>query len=232
MTVRTPENSLLVELLRDHPDALASHLERLTVETRQILHEEGQRPHHLYFPTTALVALLNPLSAGHEVQTASIGREGLVSLEPLLGEEIPHSKYQVIVPGEVVRLETSVLERLLPRSARFQQLLFRYTAALLGQLSQCCACSLLHSVEQRCCRWLLLTSDWTNRETFPLTHELLSQMLGVRRASVTEVASSLQGRGWIRYRRGEMTILDPAGLEAAGCECYRAIKKKYEILRR
>ena len=136
----------------------------------------------------------------------------------------------VQIVGNALRMKADVFKREVLPGSQLYNLLLRYTQALLNQISQSVACYSLHSVEQRCCRWLLVTHDRVKADQFSLTQELLSQMLGVRRASVSEVANTLQKQGLIRYSRGKMTILDRQGLESASCECYRVVKQECDRL--
>jgi CRP-like cAMP-binding protein len=133
----------------------------------------------------------------------------------------------VQVPGAAWRVDTETFQAEVRRCKALSAALHDYLYAFLVHLSQSAACNSYHSVEKRCCRWLILARDRVGRDEFPLTHEFLGQMLGVRRTGVTEVARALQRAGLIRYRRGQMTILDPAGLEAASCPCYRVVRTGY-----
>jgi CRP-like cAMP-binding protein len=136
----------------------------------------------------------------------------------------------VQVPGAALRMRVSNFRRALDRSPALRRLLLRYTMALLNQIAQVTVCNRLHEVQERCARWLLLSNDRTETDTFPLTHEFLAQMLGVHRPTVSIAAGMLQKAGLIEYRRGVITILDRRGLEAASCNCYQLIAKEYERL--
>jgi CRP-like cAMP-binding protein len=143
---------------------------------------------------------------------------------------IPFTAF-VQISGEALRLEAAAFDRLLSAvNSDFSQLLYHYTQALFNQLGQHVVCNRLHPIAQRCARWLLMTHDRMARDDFLLTHEFLAQMLGVRRARVTEVAGRLQQAGLIRYYRGRIHVLDRTGLEAASCECYGVIRQEYDRL--
>jgi CRP-like cAMP-binding protein len=134
------------------------------------------------------------------------------------------------IVGDALRMKADVFKQEVTPASPLYSLLLRYTQALMNLISQSVACNCLHSVEDRCCRWLLLCQDRVESDEFPLTQEFLAQMLGVRRASVSVVAATLQKAGLIRYRRGKITILDRLGLEAASCECYQIVKQELDRL--
>jgi CRP-like cAMP-binding protein len=198
---------------------------------REVLAAPNVPIRSVYFPLTGLVSLISTLADGTMVEVTTIGNEGLVGLPLFLRATSMPLTALVQVPGEALRMDAEAFDRLLRAgSEEFSHLLYRYTQALFNQLAQHVVCNRLHSIAPRCARWLLLTHDRVGQATFPLTHEFLAQMLGVRRASVTEVAGRLQRARLIHYRYGIITILDRAGLEAASCECYGVIKQEYDRL--
>jgi CRP-like cAMP-binding protein len=148
----------------------------------------------------------------------------------LLGTHSVPSRAIIQIPGKGFRVKTVDFERGLQRAPEFQKLLLRFTMALLNQISQITACNRLHEVQERCARWLLQTHDRVDSDTFPMTQEFLSQMLGVHRPTVTVAAAMLQKAGLIRYIRGQITVVDRKGLEAASCSCYRIIQEEYARL--
>jgi CRP-like cAMP-binding protein len=154
----------------------------------------------------------------------------MLGLPVFLGTDRSSGQSFSQVPGESLRMEAAAFRTAMTQSRALVDLLHRYTQALFTQVSQSAACNSLHSVDERCCRWLLMTHDRVEADEFILTQELLSIMLGVRRASVTEVAGKLQAAGLMRYRRGQLTILDRQELEATSCECYGIIRDEYERL--
>jgi len=161
------------------------------------------------------------------VEHSTIGREGAVGILAFLGRGNTFHRAVVQLPGPAWRLDVNDLRRLGPQGSPLHDLLCRYTVAFVRHLAQSAACNAIHSIRQRCCRWLLTTHDRVRSDEFPLTQELFAQMLGVRRASVAEVARLLQRTGLIRYRRGLIAILDRSGLEKAACECYGIIKAAF-----
>jgi CRP-like cAMP-binding protein len=201
-------------------------------ELKQILYEPGARIDALYFPVDAVVSVLTTLSDGAGVEIATIGNEGMVGSPLVLGSNtMPAREFcQVQVPGQLLRMDREAFADVHSEHDPFREILQLYIQALFSQISQQVACNALHSIEERCSRWLLLTHDRVHSDSFPLTQEFLSQMLGVRRASVTLAAGALQTAGLIRYRRGQMVIQDREGLENASCECYAVLRNEYDRL--
>jgi DNA-binding transcriptional regulator YhcF (GntR family) len=154
----------------------------------------------------------------------------MVGFPVVLGTHSIPSRGLVQIPGDGLRMKTADFERALPRVPRLHQMLLRWTMALLNQVAQSTSCNRLHEVQERCARWLLQTHDRVEGDTFPLTQEFLSQMLGVHRPTVSVAAAMLQKAGLIQYTRGQITIVDRKGLEAASCSCYRMIKDEYDRL--
>ena len=228
---RLAQNRLLRALSAAERQPLLPALELVPLHMRERLIESDMPIPFVYFPLHGVVSLISTLGDGTQVEVATIGHEGLIGLPLVLyANTIPFTAF-VQVPGEALRMDAEVFGRLLHEgTGTFPQLLYRYSQALFNQLAQHVVCNRLHRIAQRCARWLLLTHDRVDRDAFPMTHEFLALMLGVRRASVTEVAGRLQKAGLIRYRLGIMTILDRAGLEAVSCECYGVIKQEYDRL--
>jgi CRP-like cAMP-binding protein len=236
MAIPTPherivQNRLLRALSPAERQPLLPALELIALHMRDVLLEPAVPIPCVYFPLHGVVSLISTLGDGTQVEVATIGNEGLVGLPLVLyANTIPFTAF-VQVPGEALRIDAEVFGRLLHEgSGALHQLFYRYTQALFNQLAQHVVCNRLHRIAQRCARWLLLTHDRVGRDDFPLTHEFLALMLGVRRASVTEVAGRLQRAGLIRYRLGVIEVLDRVGLEAASCECYGVIKQEYDRL--
>jgi CRP-like cAMP-binding protein len=228
---RLEQNRLLRALSAEVRQQLLPALGLIVLSMRERLIEPNVPIPFVYFPLHGVVSLISTLEDGTQVEVATIGNEGLIGLPLLLyANTVPFTAF-VQVPGEALRIEAEVFSRLLLEGTGvLSQLLYRYTQALFNQLAQHVVCNRLHRIAQRCARWLLLTHDRVGRDEFPLTHEFLALMLGVRRASVTEVAGRLQKAGLIRYRLGIIRVLDRAGLEAACCECYGVIKQEYDRL--
>jgi CRP-like cAMP-binding protein len=228
---RLEQNRLLRALSPEVRQQLLPVLELIVLSMRERLIEPNVPIPFVYFPLHGVVSLISTLEDGTQVEVATIGNEDLIGLSLVLYANIVPFTAFVQVPGEALRIEAEVFGRLLLEgSGVLSQLLYRYTQALFNQLAQHVVCNRLHRTAQRCARWLLLTHDRVGRDEFPLTHEFLALMLGVRRATVTEVAGRLQKAGLIRYRLGIIRVLDRAGLEAACCECYGVIKQEYDRL--
>lgn len=224
------KNHLLARLSPSDYRGLMRYLAPVKMESDQVLLKARSPISYIYFPVVGVTSFLTVMENGDTIEVGTVGREGMVGVGGLLGA--PYSPNQVIVqvPGEALRAETGPLQREAEANSSFRSLLTRYQTAFLAQVSQSVACNGLHPIGKRCCRWLLMTHDRVGAEAMPITHEYLSYMLGVRRASVTEVLQPLRERGLIAYSRGVITILDRKGLEAASCECYRAIRSEYERL--
>lgn len=224
------KNRLLASLPREEYERLEPYLEPVSLEFKQQLYQPNVPIEFVYFPLDGVYSLLSQTSQRQLIEVATVGNEGMVGLLVFLGaREIPGVS-MVQVPGNALRMRAKDLQNQVSRDTSLYDLLLRYTQALFNFISQSALCNRVHSIEQRCCRWLLLTRDRVGSDEFPLTHEFLSQMLGVRRASVTEVAARLQNAGFITYRYRKITILDRAGLEATSCECYELIKTEFERL--
>jgi CRP-like cAMP-binding protein len=200
------------------------------LKRNQILFEAGDPVEHVYFPDNCVVSLVITMEQGGAAETATIGREGLLGFVAALGSRRAIGRGLVHVTGTVERLNHEHLEALWEKSGSFRQLLLCYTEALFAQVIQSVACNALHRVEARCCRWILMAHDRAGAMTVPLTHELLAEMLGVQRSTVTLVARQLMAAKLITYKRGFVTILDRAGLEEASCECYGAVRQHFERL--
>jgi CRP-like cAMP-binding protein len=199
---------------------------------KQQLMEPGERMPTVYFPLTAVVSLLTTMDDGSGVEIATVGNEGMVGVPVFLGAEALNVRdlVQVQVPGTVLRIDASVFMGETSNGNALRGVIERYVQAYLRQVSQQVACNAMHALVERCARWILLTHDRVGDEEFPLTQEFLSQMLGVRRASVTVAAGALQTAGFIRFRRGRITILDREGLEGSSCECYEMIRHEFDRL--
>ena len=218
------------QLLRTLPEAefkrLLPHLEVVRLAQGKTLYEAGAPMRHAYFLLNGMVSLLATTEDGQTIEVAMIGNEGAVGISLIL--RVDQSPYKVMVqlPAYAMRIRADMLRRGFSEAGQFQYLLLRYTHTLLAQISQSAACNRFHTVEQRLCRWLLVSRDRAKSDTLQLTQELLAHMLGSPRTSVTMIAVTLQKSGLIRYGRGKITIIDLAGLEATSCECYRIVRDK------
>lgn len=222
------DNRLVASLGPDERDRLGPHLRRVALRHRQVLFEPEDEVTTAYFPVGAVVSMLVVLKDGRQIELATLGREGGVGLPTLLDDTRALWRAMVQVPGPALTLPIELLEEEMGRSPSVRDRLDRYLLALMSQIGQAVACNRLHPVEQRTARWLLVTHDRVGEDEFPMTHQFLSEMLGVRRASVTEAAGALQARGLIDYERGRIRIGDRAGLEAASCECYDVVRGVYD----
>jgi CRP-like cAMP-binding protein len=221
----------LLELL-DPEDfvRLRAHLEPMTFDYRQPLYTANEPIESVYFLIEGVASLVNTMANGAAAEVGTIGNEGIVGLPILLGDRLAPTTAYVQVPGNGWRLRASVLTAEMARSHRTRTVMLHYVHAFFNQVAQSAACNHFHHVEQRCCRWLLMTHDRVQSEQFLLTQEFLGMMLGVRRSSVTAAASGLKRRKLIEYRRGKVTVLDRAGLEASACECYAVSKAEFDRL--
>jgi CRP-like cAMP-binding protein len=224
------ENRLLARLPLKELERLLPKLRLVPLKFKRMLTEAGAGIDSVYFPVLGVVSAITILDNGKAIEVATVGNEGLVGLTAILGGlESPH-RMIVQVGGQARRMEIEMFVTEMKADTPFRRLLIRYHSAYLMQISQAVACNGLHTVQQRCCRWLLMTHDRVQGDEFPLTHDFLSQMLGVRRVSVTDVLKPLQKAGLLRNHRGMMTVLDRDGLEAASCECYGSLEKEFERL--
>jgi CRP-like cAMP-binding protein len=223
--LHTPNQNHLLSALPGADFApLADHLELVPMALGQMLYEPGTQLRHAFFPTTCIVSLHYVTESGATAETAGVGNEGMVGVSLFMGGNTTSSSAVVQTAGHAYRLDRHVLKQEFDRAGLLQRLLLRYTQALMTQMAQTGACNRHHSVEQQLCRWLLLTMDRVPTRELTMTQELVASMLGVRRESVTEVAGDLQTGGYIRYRRGHITVLNRAGLERHTCECYGVVK--------
>jgi CRP-like cAMP-binding protein len=213
-------------------DRLAGALEVQRVEVKDLVFERGQHIDRVVFPRNAIISILTTMDDGSGVEVATVGNEGMVGVPLILGSRsMPVRELsQAQVPGEVVVMDADKFRDEIDAGGPLQEITQRYVQVFFGQLSQQVACNGLHSIAERCSRWLLMTHDRVGSDEFPVTQEFLSQMLGVRRASVTVVVGVLQQAGLIRYHRGRLTVLDREGLEASSCECYGVIRTQFDRL--
>jgi CRP-like cAMP-binding protein len=227
---RPSANRLLAALPRAEYMRLLPYLEKVSLPYRQSLYAANTPIPYVWFIERGVTSVIRATQDGALIEVCVIGNEGLVGLPVFLGSESTPSQVLVQIPGAGLRMPATVFRREVRAGSPLHDLLHRYTQVLINQIAQGMVCNRLHSIAQRCARWLLLTHDRVSSDQFPLTQQFLAQMLGVRRASVGTVASKLQKAGLIRYSRGVVTILDRPGLEAAACECYRIIEAEYDRL--
>jgi CRP-like cAMP-binding protein len=224
------QNRLLAALPEAEWQRWAPCLEPVDLPLGKVLYESGYQLKHVYFPVTAIVSLLYVLENGASAEIAVVGNEGLVGISLFMGGGTTPSRAVVQSAGLGFRLRSDLLLREFSQAGPVMHLLLRYTQALITQMAQTTVCNRHHSLDQQLCRWLLLSLDRLDGTQVRMTQELIANMLGVRREGVTEAAGNLQQAGLISYQRGNITVLDRAGLEQRTCECYAVVKAEYERL--
>lgn len=208
-------------------EALAAHLELVPMLLGDVLYEPGGQLQHAFFPTTAIVSLHYVMASGASAESSGVGNEGVIGISLFMGGDTTPSSAVVQTAGHAYRLERRLVKQEFDRAGFVQRLFLRYTQALITQVAQTAVCNRHHSVEQQLCRWLLLTLDRVPSRELVMTQELIASMLGVRREGITEAAGKLQRSGYIRYRRGHISVLERSGLETHACECYAVVKKEW-----
>jgi CRP-like cAMP-binding protein len=224
------ENRLLACLPEGEIARLSPHIERVSLSHGQhvIVPEEPIRD--IYFPLNCLLSLVTILEDGSTVESGTIGREGMSGIPVLLDAKTTTMPTFTQIPGEAIRVRAGIIKEMYDEGGALSKLLNLYIHTVIITGSQSTACNARHKVEERLCRWLLMSSDGVGSDELNLTQEFLATMLGVRRPGVSQAASVLQDAGLIRYNRGLIQILDREGLEAAVCECYRMTKEEYDRL--
>jgi len=214
------KNRLLAALPHEEYQRLQPHLELVHLSTRRTLSEAGDLIRHTYFLNSGMGSLLALTQGGATVEIAMVGNEGMLGIPVVLGVQKTAYRIMVQIPGDAMRIKADVIRAEFKRGGELQGLLLSYTHALITQISQSAVCNRFHTVEKRLCRWLLIAHDRVEGDTFHLTQEIISFMMGTPRTAVTMAAGTLQDAGLIRYKRGKITIIDRHGLEDAACECY------------
>ncbi|HEY0809674.1 MAG TPA: Crp/Fnr family transcriptional regulator [Longimicrobiales bacterium] len=221
-------NWILRSLADDQRERILAAAELVELPKKRLLYDINQPIHDVYFIETGVSSILSLLLDGTAVETSTCGREGMVGLPLFLGAQTASTQAMQQIPGSGWRLPRAVfLEELQRDGGKLRELLGRLTLATMTLVAQNSACNRRHSVEERCVRWLLTSHDQMDRQPFELTHQFLSQMLGVRRATVTVTAGALQQAGLVNYHRGLITITNREGLEDIVCECYKIIHNEY-----
>jgi CRP-like cAMP-binding protein len=224
------QNHLLAALSPDVQERLFPHLELAELPLRALMYEAGRPMRHVYFPTDAIISMQYLMENGASTAISVVGNEGLLGVTLYMGGESAPSRSLVQSPGHAYRLPRPRVKEEFNRHGELLLLMLRYTQALLTQVGQTAVCNRHHSIDQQLCRWLLLSLDRLSGNRLTMTQEFISNMLGVRRAGVTEAASKLEHLGVISYQRGMIHVLDRRKLEALSCECYRAVKKETDLL--
>lgn len=224
------KNYLLAALTLDVFARVYSNLEFVSFKLGDVLYESGEKIDYVYFPTTAIVSLLYIMENGATAEIGVVGNDGILGTSLFMGGETTTSRAIIQSAGDGYRMKSKDLKAEFALGGVFQKILLRFTQALMTQISQTAVCNRLHSVEQQLCRWLLLSHDRLDSNTLVMTHDLISNMLGVRREGVTLASKKLQQKKLITNVRGTMVVIDRQGLESAVCECYKVVNDEYNRL--
>ena len=224
------KNFLLGSLNDDELERIAAKLEKVSLKLGEVLYESGEKMTYIYFPTTAIISMLYIMENGGTAEIGVVRNDGAVGISLFLGGETTTSRAIVQSAGDLLRMKEVDLRAEFKKAGRFQELLLRFTQAILTQISQTAVCNRLHSIDQQLCRWLLLSHDRLQSDKLEMTHDLISNMLGVRREGITLAAKKLAARKLIVNKRGTVTVIDRQGLEAASCECYAIVNSEYNRL--
>ena len=227
---RHSPNRLLASLPASVFAGVQPHLKLVELKLGDVLAEAGSAIKRVYFPHSGIISLVVELAVGQMIETAMVGRDGVLNGASALDGKVSFNKGIVQLSGIASVMEVDKLRSVADENKAFRSLLIRHDQVLFAQSQQSAACNASHSVEARMCRWLLRMRDLADSDDLTLTQEFLAQMMGVRRPSVSIVANILQKAGFIKYRRGNIRILDVAGLKDASCECYGTVKDHYDRL--
>ncbi len=223
-------NKLLAALPDSDYERLFPYLKLVPLQVQQILYEAAEPITQVYFPDKAVVSIVTTMEDGSTAEVGIVSNEGMVGIPVILGDNTTTTTAFVQIAGAGMQMNADVFRAEFNRGGALQTLLLCYVQAVYSELAQGAACNRLHTLEERLARWLLTVSDRLESEDFPLTHEFISQMLGVRRSGVTVAASTLSRAGMITYQRGHISILNREDLEATSCECYQVIQKEFARL--
>ncbi len=224
------QNHILDALPPAERERLFPHLKLVELPLGTVLYESGDTLRHIYFPTNSIVSLLYVLENGTSAEISIVGNDGAIGVALFMGGETTTNRAIVQSGGTAYRLTGRRLKQEFDRHGEMLHILLRYTQALITQMAQTAVCNRHHSVDQQLCRGLLLSLDRLSSNQLTMTQELIANMLGVRREGVIEAAGKLQKLKVIRYRRGQITVLDRPRLEQLSCECYAVVKKETDRL--
>lgn len=224
-------NLLLAALPEDAYSQLQPKFEDTTLKRGVMLHGSGDDIVDLYFPLTMLISVTVTMKDGRTAETGVVGSREAVGINAFMGgRETTQTRYVVQIPGDAIRVPAGAMLELFDRHKGTRDVMLKYTQAMLAQVTQNAACNALHNIEQRYARWLLEARDRIRSDELQLTHVFISEMLGVRRAGITEVSGRFERAGAVRNERGKTRIVDGARLEAASCECYKLLADEYDRL--
>jgi CRP-like cAMP-binding protein len=223
------DNTLLASLAPDDFAQICMELEHVRLQVHEVLYEPGEEIQYVYFPTSGCVSMVNVTGTG-TVEVGTVGFEGMAGIPLLLHGTSAPTRAVVQIEGDGYRIESAAFLRIIALSDAIYRVLLRFALAFFNQVAQSVVCNRLHTLEERCARWLLITHDRVEGDEFRLTQEFLSYMLGVHRPAVTLAAGVLQKAGYIHYSRGRIVVTDRAGLEGASCACYEATRDDYAEL--
>jgi CRP-like cAMP-binding protein len=222
------KNTILASLPHKELGRFQAALEPVSLKFGQVLYEPGKAIQHVYFPINCLISLLTAVDKRRSLEVGMVGNEGMAGMPFILGMGVSGVRAIVQGGGDALRMAAGPFHIEFERNPALQEALYRYMYALMTQISQTAACNRFHEAEPRLARWLLMTRDRVMSDEFPLTHEFLAHMLGMRREGVTEAASVFKRRNIIKYRRGKIQILDLKGLKAASCSCYQIVQTAFK----
>lgn len=223
-------NRILSQLSTEEFERLSPHLEPVTLALGDMLYYPQDPVTHVYFLNRGTVSIIATFEEGDGVEVGLVGNEGVFGINVVLGSmNTPHEAL-VQLAGDALRIPATVIKKEFKKGGQLQDLLLRYTQALIIQLAQTAACNRTHPIGGRLARWLLMSHDRAMSDELLLTHEFIAVMLGTRRAGVSEAAGKLQNEGVIRYKRGHIRIVDRKGLESISCECYPIVKREFDRL--
>jgi CRP-like cAMP-binding protein len=226
----SPSNLLLSTLSDGDYALLRPHLTRVRLKQQSVVQEAAKPIQHIYFPLEGMVSLLASLDSGEEIEIAAVGREGAIGTKVGLQPQLAFAKAIVQLPGSALRIDLATFQQAALRSLAITHIATCANDVMIANLQQSAACNAMHGLEARLARWLLHARDRYDHDRLPLTQEFLSQMLGVRRTTVSLAAHTLQQAGLVKYSRGKIELLDRAGLEAVSCECYSTVRRNVGLI--
>jgi len=222
------QNQLLAALPKSEFEKIRPFLEPVILKRGEVLWEADEKNRYIYFPNTAVICLLYETEDGRSIEVGIIGRQGLVGIATYMGDALVSNRVVVQRGGGAYRMKGTDVMKEFSECGDFQDILMCYAQSLITQISQTAICNRLHSVEQQLCRWLLINHEHQQTKTFLMTHDQISNLLGVRRESISMAAERLKDRHLIEYSRGNITLLDRKGIAASACECYGVVMEQYD----